>query len=83
MYSRLNQEDFMQTIVCDICKKKVEDAFTGRTFFYFAEHSICEDCKNNLELQAKSTIRTKEPFTFDWFDKYIDESITKSKTKAK
>jgi hypothetical protein len=73
----------MQTITCDICKKKVDDSLTGRTFFYYARHSVCEPCKDNLELQIKNTIRSKEPFSYDWYEKYVDDLITKAIQRGK
>jgi hypothetical protein len=73
----------MQTITCDVCKKKVEDSFTGRSFFYYAEHSVCEACKDSLELQVKTTIRAKDPFDYDWYGKYIGDSIVKAIAKGK
>ena len=73
----------MITITCDICKKKVEDAQYGRTFFYYAVHNICEPCKDAFELQVKNTIRNKDPFTQEWYQKYIDDSISKAIQKGK
>jgi hypothetical protein len=73
----------MQTITCDICKKKVEDSITGSSFFYYADHSVCEDCKDNLELQIKTTIRGTDPFAYEWYSKYVDDIITKAIQKGK
>jgi len=73
----------MQTIACDVCKKKVEDAFTGRTFFYFAEHSVCESCKDNLESQIKSAVRGKDPFAYEWYNKFVGDALGKSVQKGK
>jgi len=73
----------MQTISCDICKKKVEDSFTGRNFFYYGEHSICEACKDNMESQVKTTIRTKDPFSYEWYDKLMCDTLTKNASRSK
>ena len=73
----------MLTITCDVCRKKVEDPVTGRTFFFFGEHNVCEVCKENLEAQIRNTMRTKEPFTYEWYDKLIIESLTKAISKGK
>jgi len=73
----------MQIVYCDVCKKKVENSFNGRTFFYYGEHSVCEPCKDNLESQVKSTIRAKEPFSYEWYNKYIDDSLAKAIQKGK
>jgi len=73
----------MQTITCDVCKKKIEDAVTGRTFFYFAEHSICEPCKDNLDVQLRTALRGKDPFTYEWYAKVVGDNISKSISKGK
>ena len=73
----------MITITCDICKKKVDDAQYGRTFFYYATHNVCEPCKDALELQVKTTIRNKDPFTQEWYQKYLDDTISKAIQKGK
>jgi len=73
----------MQSVNCDICKKKVDNPITGYTFFYFAEYSLCESCRDSLELQLKSTIRTKEPYAIEWYDKWIGDSISKAIQKGK
>ena len=73
----------MQTITCDVCKKKVDDPFTDRTFFYRAQVCICETCKDNLEFQIKSTVRTKDPFSYEWYNKLIEDSLAKSIQKGK
>ena len=73
----------MITITCDICKKKIDDADYGRTFFYYASHSICEPCKDALELQAKTTVRKKDPFAFDWYTNFMTDAIEKAIQKGK
>ena len=73
----------MQTITCDVCRKKVDDPVTGRTFFYFGEHNVCEPCKDNLEVQVKNTVRTKDPFSYEWYKKMLLDSLTKSVSKGR
>jgi hypothetical protein len=73
----------MQTITCDICRKKVDEAITGRTFFYLAEHNICEACKDNLEVQIKQTVRTKDPFSYEWYNKLMLDCLGKSVSRGK
>ena len=73
----------MQTITCDVCRKKVDDSFTGRTFFYFAEHNVCEACRDNMESQIKSTVRTKDPFSYDWYNKVVVDTFAKAVSKGK
>ena len=73
----------MVTTTCDICKRKIENPITGQSFHYYANHSICEPCKDSLELQVKATLRDKEPYVIDWYEKYIDDSICKAIQKGK
>ncbi len=73
----------MITVTCDVCKKKIDDPQTGRSFFYFAEHSVCESCKDNLEAKIRTNIREKSPFTYEWYSKFIDESCKKAASKEK
>ncbi|MCL2805645.1 MAG: hypothetical protein FWD26_06875 [Treponema sp.] len=73
----------MQTITCDVCRKKVEDPFTNRTLFYYAQYSVCEACKDNLENQMKTTVRGKEPFSYDWYGKLVGDSLSKSVSRGR
>ena len=73
----------MQTISCDVCRKKVDDPMTGRTFFYFGQFNVCEACKDNLETQIKATVRTKDPFSYEWYGKLIADNLAKSVSKGR
>jgi len=73
----------MITITCDICKKKVDDAQYGRSFFYYATHNICEACKDALELTVKTKIRESDPYETNWYEKFVDDSINKAIQKGK
>ena len=73
----------MITVNCDVCRKKVEDSMYGRNFFYFANHTVCEPCKESLESKIRSTMRGKEPFAYDWYAKLIDDSLSKAIQKGK
>jgi transcription elongation factor Elf1 len=73
----------MQTVTCDICKKKVDNLVIGSTFFYYANHGVCEACKDNLELQIKTAIRGTDPFSYEWYDQYVDDTISKAIQKGK
>jgi hypothetical protein len=73
----------MKTITCDVCRKKVEEPIVSRNYFHLAHRDLCEACKDDLELQIKPTVRTKDPFNYDWFDKLVQESIEKAIQKGK
>ena len=73
----------MKTLTCDVCKKKMENAITDRTFFHIAHRDLCEPCKDALEFQIKPTVRTKDPFGYDWYNKLLQDSIEKAVQKGK
>jgi hypothetical protein len=73
----------MLTITCDVCKKKIDDSFYGRNFFYFAGYSICEPCKDSLDSAIRPTIRANTPFTMGWYTKLVANSLDKAVQKGK
>ena len=73
----------MQTFSCDICRRKLDNPINDRTFFYMVNHSICEPCKDILELQVKSAVRNNDPFTMDWYVKHVRDSLEKAVQKGK
>ena len=73
----------MQVISCDICKKKMDNPITDRTYYYLAGKGICEPCKDNLEAQIKPTIGAKEPFSYEWYHKMLGDAITKGTQKGR
>jgi len=73
----------MVSVSCDICKKKVDDPMTDRTLFYYANHSICEPCKDSLEFQVRELVRDKEPFEMEWYRKTMMDSLNKGVQKGK
>ena len=73
----------MKTLTCDVCRKKVENAVTSRSYFHLAHRDLCEACKDDLEFLIKPVVRTKDPFDYDWYNKLISESIEKAVQKGK
>jgi hypothetical protein len=73
----------MQTISCDICKKKIDNPITDRSFYYIGSHGLCEPCKDNFEFSIKPTIRNKESFTMDWYYKLVSDSLDKATQKGR
>jgi hypothetical protein len=73
----------MLTVTCDVCRKKIDDPFYGRTFFYFAYHNVCEDCKEDLDYQVRDIIREQEPFDYNWYGEYVTQSLDKAVQKGK
>ena len=73
----------MKTLTCDVCKHDVEEPIPNRNYFHICHRDICEPCKDILEKSIKPTIRTKDPFAYDWYAKLINESIEKAIQKGK
>ena len=73
----------MKTLTCDVCKKAVESPEHGRNYFHFANRDLCELCYDKLELQIKPIVRTKSPFTYEWYDRLVQDSIEKAMKKGK
>ncbi|MDR2759951.1 MAG: hypothetical protein LBB78_11295 [Spirochaetaceae bacterium] len=73
----------MKTLTCDVCKKNIFQPVAGRNYFHLAHRDICESCKDQLELSLKSVIRTKQPFTYEWYDRLMKDSIEKAMQTGK
>jgi hypothetical protein len=72
----------MKTLVCDVCKKTIQEPVVGRNYFHYAHRDICESCKDELELHLRPVIRTKQPFNYEWFDRVTQDSIEKAIQKG-
>ena len=73
----------MQSVYCDICKKKMDNPITDRTFYYIEKHSICEPCKDNMEASIKPTVRNKDPFAVEWYSKLVLDTLDKGVSKGR
>jgi len=73
----------MVTTTCDVCKKKVDNPMTGRSFYYYAAHGMCEPCRINLESHIKTAVRNKEPFATEWYNKFVEDSVSKAVQKGR
>ena len=73
----------MKTLNCDVCMAKLDAPVSGRTYFHLAHRDICEACHDKLQFQLKPTVRTKQPFSYDWYTKLFQESIEKAVQKGK
>ena len=73
----------MKTLTCDVCQNNIDAPVSGRNYFHMAHRDICELCHDKMELQLKPTIRTKQPFNYDWYGKLVQESIEKAVQKGK
>jgi len=73
----------MVTITCDICRKKMDDPVTDRNFFYYANFSMCESCKDNVEFSLRPQVRAKEPFSYDWYSKVVRDVLGRAVQKGR
>ncbi|QQO08016.1 hypothetical protein [Breznakiella homolactica] len=73
----------MKTLTCDVCKRTIDNAITGRTYWHIGARDICEPCKDQLELTIKPIIRTKEPFNYEWYSRLMTDSIEKAIQKGR
>jgi hypothetical protein len=61
----------------------MDNPITDRTFFYISDNGICEPCKENLDAQIKSQVRNKDPFSYEWYEKFVQDSLAKAVQKGK
>ena len=73
----------MKKLWCDICECILEDPIPNRNYFHIAHRDVCESCHDKLEFQIKPTVRTKAPFSYDWYKKTYQDNIEKSVQKGK
>jgi len=62
---------------------KLDAPIPGRTYFHLAHRDVCESCHDKLQFQLKPTVRAKQPFSYDWYNKLFQESIEKAVQKGK
>ena len=73
----------MKTLTCDICQAVIQTPTPGRNYFHTAHRDICESCHDKLEFQLKPVVRTRMPFSLDWFNKLWQDNIEKAVSKGK
>ena len=73
----------MKTLNCDVCHCTIQSPVVGRNYFHLAHRDLCESCRDKLEYLVKPVIRTKSPFSYEWFTKFYQESIEDSIKKGK
>jgi hypothetical protein len=73
----------MKTIICDVCGKIIQQPVHNRNYFHMAHRDICESCHDQLELYIKPTVRTKQPFSYEWYDQLVQGSIETAIQKGK
>ncbi|MDR2110736.1 MAG: hypothetical protein LBP32_05455 [Spirochaetaceae bacterium] len=73
----------MKTITCDVCKHAIQQPVARRNYFHIAHRDLCESCNDALEFAIKPVVRTKQPFSYEWYDRLVRDSIEKAIAKGK
>lgn len=73
----------MKTLTCDVCRHTMDDPIVNRNYFHICHRDLCESCKDELELSLKPVVRTKDPFTYEWYSKLMYDNIEKAIQKGK
>lgn len=77
----------MKQLICDVCKKIIEDPVSTRNYYHVADMDICEPCYDDLDRALRPTIRTKAPFDYQWSDeltlKILREGIQRGRIEQK
>ena len=68
----------MKSIICDVCKRAVQQPIHRRNYFHLAHRDLCEPCKDELELVMRPVIRTREPFNYEWFNRFQQDLIERA-----
>jgi hypothetical protein len=72
----------MKSLICDVCKKVIENPVADRNYFHLANRDLCESCHDALDLQIKPIIRTRQPFNYEWYDRMVQDTIEKAMEKG-
>jgi formate-dependent nitrite reductase cytochrome c552 subunit len=48
-----------------------------------AHRDLCENCHDQLESVLKPVVRAKQPFSYEWYERLIRDSIEKAVAKGK
>ena len=73
----------MKTLTCDVCRHQIQQPESNRNYFHLAHRDICEPCHDNLQATIKPVIRTKSPFNYEWYRRFVQESIEKAIQKGR
>ena len=73
----------MKAIICDVCKHSVSPPEKGRNYFHIGDRELCESCKDQFDLTVKPVVRNREPFNYEWFNQFEQETIEKAIQKSK
>ncbi|MDR2181077.1 MAG: hypothetical protein LBN92_00185 [Treponema sp.] len=73
----------MKSLKCDVCHKDITNEINQRSYFHVANRDICEECYEELNFALRPIIRTKQPFSYEWFDRLVRDSVEKAIGRGK
>ena len=73
----------MKTLTCDVCHSIVQAPVMGRNYQHLAHRDLCESCHDKLQAVIKPVVRTKQPFDYAWFNRFVQESIEKAVVRGR
>jgi hypothetical protein len=73
----------MKVLSCEICRKKMDDPVSGRTYFHITNHDVCEECHDDVEAAIKPQIRAHVPFAYDWYEHLYIDTVNKACQKGR
>ena len=73
----------MKGLKCDVCHKDITTAVKQREYFHVAHRDLCEGCHDQMNSVIKPVVRTKQPFSYEWFDRLVRDSIEKAIAKGR
>ena len=73
----------MKSLKCDVCHKDITTAINQRTYYHMAHRDICETCHDQLEGILKPVVRTKQPFSYEWYERLIRDTVEKAVSRSK
>jgi hypothetical protein len=82
-YSSKNEEFVMKKLTCDICHADITTEVNGRGYFHIANLDICEACHDKMEAELKPVVRTKQPFSYEWYERLTRDSLTKAVSRGR
>ena len=73
----------MKSLHCDVCKKQIQQPVPNRNYFHRAHRDVCEPCHDAMEASIKPIVRTKQPFSYEWYTPLVKDSIEKGIQRGK
>ena len=74
----------MKGLKCDVCHGDITTEINKRGYFHISQRDLCENCNEKLDNTViRPVIRTKQPFSYEWFDRFVRDSIERAIAKGK